>query len=89
MRDTDCEGERFFDGCEYHRISVDWKFYRCKSRVYTVPQTNQQSYRVNRFRIKIVGWRRREEESKSASSPLLFDIGEVFSSNRPNPRDRV
>lgn len=53
VRDTDYEGERFFDGCEYHRISVDWKFYRCKSRVYTVPRTNQQSYRVNRFRIKI------------------------------------
>lgn len=35
------------------------------------------------------GWRRREEESKSTSSSLLFDIGEVFSSNRPNPRDRV
>lgn len=36
MRETDCEGKRFFDGGKYDRISLDWKFNRCKSRVYTV-----------------------------------------------------
>lgn len=55
----------------------------------TLYRANRQSYRVNRFGIKIVGWREREEESKSASSALPFDIGEAFSSNRPNRRDRV
>lgn len=56
----------------------------------TLYQTNQQSYRVNRFGIKIVGYRGRVEESKSASSALLFDTGEVFSSDRPSrPRSRL